>query len=77
MTKAEMEDAIRNLDARLVNVEQILPTLATKHHVDMRFEELRDDIRLLAEGIATLAVKLDRMDRHFAAMLALRRRGGI
>src|SRR5688572_29840605 len=33
MTKAEMEEAIRNLDRRVVTVEQILPTLATRADV--------------------------------------------
>jgi hypothetical protein len=30
MTATEMEDVLKNLDLRLTNVEQILPTLATK-----------------------------------------------
>jgi hypothetical protein len=30
MTKAQMDEAIRNLDRRLVTVEQIVPALATK-----------------------------------------------
>ena len=81
MTRAQMEDAIKNLDRRLVNVEQILPTLATKDdlrqalaesklHTDIRFESLRDDIRMVAEAVAAIPARFDelnaRFDRRFA-----------
>lgn len=32
----------------------------TRRHVDVRFEALRDDIRLVAEGLADLSGKVDR-----------------
>jgi len=121
MTQTEMEDAIKNLDRRLVSVEQILPTLATKEdllatrvdlraellttrrdlheeivatrrdlterieearrHTDVLFENVRDDIRKVAEGVAALttvvhdqAAKSDRtfkkIDRRFDALTA-------
>ena len=31
-----------------------------RRHTDIQFESIRDDIRIVAEGVATLAVKLDR-----------------
>jgi hypothetical protein len=69
MTKAEMEEAIRNLDRRLVNVEQILPTLATKgdlaelkRHGSVQFEALRDDIRMVAEAVAAIPARFDQVD---------------
>jgi chromosome segregation ATPase len=75
MTKAEMEEAIRNLDRRLVNVEQILPTLATRADVaearlraDIQFESVRDDIRKVAEAVASLVVKFERFDQRFDRM---------
>jgi phage shock protein A len=75
MTKAEMEEAIRNVDRRLVSVEQILPTLATRADVaearlraDIQFESVRDDIRKVAETVASLVVKFDRMDERFDRM---------
>ena len=72
-----MEDAIKNLDRRLVSVEQILPTLATKDdlrqavaesklHTDIRFESLRDDIRMVAEAVAAIPARFDEIDRRFA-----------
>ena len=66
MTNAEMEEAIRNHEQRLTNVEQILPTLATKddvaesrHHTMVLFESVRNDIRPVAEAVAALAVKVE------------------
>jgi hypothetical protein len=32
-----------------------------KRHTDMRFESLRDDIRMVAEGFAALSAKFDRL----------------
>ena len=34
----------------------------TRRHAEMLFESLKDDIRILAEGFATLSAKLD--SRH-------------
>ena len=33
MNATEMEEVLKNLDRRLTNVEQILPTLATKEEI--------------------------------------------
>ena len=52
-----------------MSVEQILPTLATKadlreafetarRHTDVRVEDVRDDIRKVAEGVASLSTSL-------------------
>jgi archaellum component FlaC len=72
-----MEQAIRNRDRRLVNVEQILPTLATKDdlreaiqealteskcHTDVRFESLPDDIRMVAEAVAAIPARFDQVN---------------
>ena len=80
MTNAEMEDALKNLDHRLSRVEQILPTLATRQdlhhafetarrHTDVRVEDVRDDIRKVAEGVATLTMVVQdmgaRVERRF------------
>lgn len=34
-----------------------------KRHADIRFESVHDDIRMLAEGIASLATKVDSLRR--------------
>ncbi len=33
----------------------------TRRHVDILFESLRDDVRLVAEGLVTLDAKVDRL----------------
>ncbi len=38
MTATEMEDVLKNLDRRLTNVEQILPTLTTKQDLKEALE---------------------------------------
>jgi methyl-accepting chemotaxis protein len=55
----EMESLLRNVDARLARVEQILPTLASQERVDANHrhmlvlhEDLKGDIRLLAEHLS-------------------------
>lgn len=159
MNLTEMEDAINNLDRRMENVEQILPTLATgdgllattedlaaeihttrnelraelqttanelrteihgvrnelraeirtttnelrveiratrdeliervdtvKRHADMRIEDAREDIRKVAEGVASLSTSLQantrvledvvrRLGRHETILETLVRRG--
>ena len=115
MTRTEMEDAIKNLDRRLVSVEQILPTLATKddlfatradlhaeivatrrdlteriekvkRHTDVRIEDAREDIRKVAEGVASLSTSLQantrllenvvqRLGRHETVLEVLVKRG--
>ncbi len=46
MTATEMEDVLKNLDRRLTNVEQILPTLATKD--DLKALATKDDLKAYA-----------------------------
>jgi len=77
MKLTQMEDAIRNIDHRLVAVEQILPTLATKddiadakRHTDVRFESLRDDMGKVAEGVASLATSLQENTRVLDAAVS-------
>ena len=35
----------------------------TKRHTDIRFESLHDDIRIIAEGVVALSVKVDSLHR--------------
>jgi hypothetical protein len=46
MTGTEMEDVLKNLDLRLTNVEQILPTLATKE--DLKAFATKEDLKAYA-----------------------------
>jgi hypothetical protein len=46
MTGTEMEDVPKNLDLRLTNVEQILPTLATKE--DLKALATKEDLKAYA-----------------------------
>jgi uncharacterized protein YicC (UPF0701 family) len=52
---------LENLDRRLGNVEQILPTLATKE--DLRALATKDEIRTLATK-HELRTEIDRLQRH-------------
>ena len=69
MTAAEMEEVLKNLDRRLTNVEQILPTLATKsdlteafseakRHAVMLFERTQEQLGVLAEHLADISQRL-------------------
>ena len=68
MERPEMERLIRNIDARLERVEQILPTLTTKHELQAAKGELHAAI---AEAVAPLATRAElreegeRTRRHF------------
>ena len=68
--KPDVGRVLESLDKRLSNVEQILPTLATRdemltegretrRHFDVVAESIRSDIRLIAEGHAHQALRLD------------------
>ena len=46
LTATEMEDVLKNLDLRLTNVEQILPTLATKE--DLKAFATKEDLKAFA-----------------------------
>ena len=65
MTQAEMEQVLENIDRRLTNVEQILPTLATKadlvdgiadakRHASILNEALEGRFGLIAEDVLDL-----------------------
>jgi hypothetical protein len=53
MTATEMEDVLKNLDRRLTNVEQILPTLATKD--DLKAFATKDELREALKDYPTKA----------------------
>ena len=46
MTATQMEEVLKKLDVRLTNVEQILPTLATKE--DLKAFATREDLKAFA-----------------------------
>ena len=109
MEQDEMERVVGNLDRRIDQIGQMLPTLATKHdlpavidraveplatkaevrdakmelraaltecehrlrtHFDAGFESLRDDIRLIADGLAMLSRKVDQNHSEARANIA-------
>ena len=49
--KGELRGEIQRLAERVED---------NRRHADIQFESIRDDIRIVADGVATLAVKLDR-----------------
>jgi hypothetical protein len=51
MTATEMEEVLKNLDHRLANVEQILPTLATKE--DLKAYPTKLDLKGELKAFAT------------------------
>ena len=54
MTRTEMETVLQNLDARLLRIEQILPTLATKSDLDDVRRDFKADIERSANGLRVL-----------------------
>jgi len=62
-------ESITAVDDRLTTVEQRLrqeireEAMTTRRHFDVVAESLRDDIRLIAEGLVALAAKVDGMRR--------------
>ena len=78
MTQTEMEQLLENIDRRLARVEQKLPTLATKedfeeskHFARMLNESTRDEIRMVADGVAMLSAQVRDMG---AQLIGLTRR---
>ena len=68
MTVTEMEEVLKNLDRRLSNVEQILPTLATKEGLnvfatkeDLKAFATKEDLKAFAtkEDLKAFATKED------------------
>ena len=59
MTGTEMEEVLKNLDRRLTNVEQILPTLTTKE--DLKAFATKEDLKAFAtkEDLKAFATKED------------------
>ena len=66
MTPTEMETVLQNLDARLLRVEQVLPTLATKQDLDDVRRELKGDIERSANGLRVL-IEDSRSDNQLLA----------
>jgi hypothetical protein len=68
---ARLESRFGGLESRFDGLESRFDTMESglearfaesRRHTDVLFESLRDDIRMLAEGFATLTAKLD--SRH-------------
>ena len=60
MTPTEMETVLQNLDARVANIEQILPTLATREGLAAVRTELTEQIQFSAQALRTeLTEKID------------------
>jgi hypothetical protein len=59
MTITEMEEVLKNLNLRLTNVEQILPTLATKE--DLKAFATKEDLKAFAtkEDLKVFATRED------------------
>src|SRR5262245_50289421 len=59
MTGTEMEEVLKNVDRRLTNAEQILPTLATKE--DLKAFATKEDLKAFAtkEDLKAFATKED------------------
>jgi hypothetical protein len=51
MTQADRDDVIRNLDARVGRIEQILPTLASKADLETAKSGLREEIQAMGAGL--------------------------
>jgi hypothetical protein len=69
METVEALDAIRGdirrvettLSAEIADLRR--EVLAGRRHTDVLFETLRDDIRMVAEGLAVVSAKVDRLTR--------------
>jgi hypothetical protein len=62
---ARIDETAKELTARIDDVAQQLrgEMVDTRRHSDVLFESLRDDIRLVAEGLAAVSAKVDRLTR--------------
>jgi hypothetical protein len=62
---ARIDDTEQRLSARIDHVAQQLrgEIADARRHSDVLYESLRDDIRLVAEGVAVIGAKVDRLTR--------------
>ena len=62
---ARIEDTEQRLTARIdETTHQLRAEIAdARRHSDVLFESLRDDIRMVAEGLAVVGAKMDRLTR--------------
>ena len=74
MNATEMEDVLRNLDRRLTNVEQILPTLATKE--DLKAFATKEDLKAFATK-QELSAGLEAVRREMKELAAEGRRHAV
>ena len=68
MTPYEMEEQLKNLDARTTAIEHILPTLATKDDLRLRTEALQEDLRLATAALQHEMAKLATKDELNAGL---------
>ena len=76
MTITEMEEVLKKLDRRLANVEQILPTLATKEDLKAyatqeALNATREEMRaLFAEGKRHATILFERTEERLEILTA-------
>jgi hypothetical protein len=63
MTLLELEEQIKNLDARTAAVEQILPTLATKEDLMLA---VRAQLNRLEARFDAVEIRFNRLDSRFS-----------
>ena len=54
VTKTEFNGVLNGVRSDMASMREEL-----KRHTDVRFESLRDDIRIVAEGFASMSAKID------------------
>ena len=64
MTPSEMEEAIKNLNARTSTIEQILPTLATKDDLRLTTQALQHEIETGFQEAKNHADRLNEVTRE-------------
>jgi hypothetical protein len=74
MDTAMIDAHLENIDRRLTNLEQILPTLATKEELRLAIEPLatKEELRLAIEPLATkeeLREEGERVRRHLTMLI--------
>ena len=75
MTPYEMDEQIKNLDARTTAIEQILPMLATRQDLRDEVAKLatKDDLRLTREALQHEMAKLATRDELNAGLQDMKR----
>ena len=70
MTPSEMEEQIKNIDARTTAIEHILPTLATKDDLRLTTDALQHEIETGFEAAEAHADRLNEVTREQIRIVA-------